>query len=114
MSDQRFKVSSRNTGRACDWSGCAILETWRHARDRRPHAERSSWRRGATGQGAPWPPGRVPPGARVGAGRVGAVAAVAVATGASIGVLPMGTLNHFAKDVGLPLKLEEAVNAIVA
>jgi len=49
-----------------------------------------------------------------GDGTVSAVAAVAVATGASIGVLPMGTLNHFAKDVGLPLKLEEAVNAIVA
>ncbi len=49
-----------------------------------------------------------------GDGTVSAVAAVAVATGASIGVLPMGTLNHFAKDVGLPLTLADAVSAIVA
>ena len=25
-----------------------------------------------------------------------------------LGVLPLGTLNHFAKDLGIPLKLEEA------
>jgi YegS/Rv2252/BmrU family lipid kinase len=49
-----------------------------------------------------------------GDGTVGAVAGVAVATGASIGVLPMGTMNHFAKDVGLPLNLEEAAKAVVA
>jgi diacylglycerol kinase family enzyme len=28
------------------------------------------------------------------------------------GVLPLGTLNHFAKDLGMPLKLEDAVRAI--
>ena len=49
-----------------------------------------------------------------GDGTVSAVAGAAVATGASMGVLPMGTLNHFAKDVGLPLELEGAVRAIVA
>ena len=49
-----------------------------------------------------------------GDGTVGAVASVAVATGTSIGVLPMGTMNHFAKDVGLPLNLEDAAKAIVA
>ena len=32
----------------------------------------------------------------------------------SLGVLPMGTLNHFAKDLGIPLELEPAVTAIVA
>jgi len=42
------------------------------------------------------------------------VATVAVSTGTRLGVLPMGTLNHFAKDLGLPLELEEAVKAIVA
>src|SRR4051794_8294231 len=30
-----------------------------------------------------------------------------------LGILPMGTLNHFAKDAGIPLDLEEAV-AVVA
>jgi diacylglycerol kinase family enzyme len=30
-----------------------------------------------------------------------------------LGVLPMGTLNHFARDLGIPLALEEAVDAIV-
>jgi diacylglycerol kinase family enzyme len=49
-----------------------------------------------------------------GDGTVSVVATVAVSTGTRLGVLPMGTLNHFAKDVGLPLELEEAVKAIVA
>jgi diacylglycerol kinase family enzyme len=33
-------------------------------------------------------------------------------TDAAIGVLPMGTLNHFAKDVGIPRHLEAAVRNI--
>jgi len=49
-----------------------------------------------------------------GDGTVSVVAGVAVSTGSSLGVLPMGTLNHFAKDLGLPLELEKAVEAIVA
>jgi YegS/Rv2252/BmrU family lipid kinase len=49
-----------------------------------------------------------------GDGTVSAIAAVAVATGAPLGVLPMGTLNHFAKDVGLPLDLDGAVKVITA
>ncbi len=49
-----------------------------------------------------------------GDGTVSAVAAVAVETGARLGVLPMGTLNHFAKDLGLPLALPDAAAAIAA
>jgi diacylglycerol kinase family enzyme len=49
-----------------------------------------------------------------GDGTVSTVAAVAVETHATFGVLPMGTLNHFAKDVGIPLDLEGAVSVIVA
>lgn len=49
-----------------------------------------------------------------GDGTVGSVAGVAVETTATFGVLPMGTLNHFAKDAGLPLDLEGAVSVIVA
>lgn len=49
-----------------------------------------------------------------GDGTVSAVAAVAVATGATLGVLPMGTLNHFAKDAGVPLDREAAVQVIAA
>ena len=48
-----------------------------------------------------------------GDGTVGAVAGAAVSSRATIGVLPMGTLNHFAKDVGLPLPLEEAIKGIM-
>ena len=48
-----------------------------------------------------------------GDGTVNAVAAVAVETNSLMGVLPMGTLNHFAKDLGLPLDLEQAVATIV-
>lgn len=44
-----------------------------------------------------------------GDGTVSAVAAGLVDTGVALGVLPMGTLNHFAKDLGIPLEQERAV-----
>jgi diacylglycerol kinase family enzyme len=44
-----------------------------------------------------------------GDGTVNAVAGPVVGTDTALGVLPMGTLNHFAKDAGIPLDLEEAV-----
>jgi diacylglycerol kinase family enzyme len=44
-----------------------------------------------------------------GDGTINAVASVMVGTGVAFGVLPMGTLNHFAKDVGIPLVLNEAI-----
>jgi diacylglycerol kinase family enzyme len=44
-----------------------------------------------------------------GDGTVSAVAAVAVATNKTFAVLPAGTLNHFARDAGIPLNLEESV-----
>lgn len=47
-----------------------------------------------------------------GDGTVNAVAAGLVGTDTALGVLPLGTLNHFAKDAGIPLKLEEAVRNI--
>ena len=47
-----------------------------------------------------------------GDGTVSAVAGVLAGTDAAIGVLPMGTLNHFAKDVGIPRRLEAAVRNI--
>jgi len=48
-----------------------------------------------------------------GDGTVNAVAGVAVETRALMGILPLGTLNHFAKDLGLPLDLEHAVQTVV-
>jgi diacylglycerol kinase family enzyme len=47
-----------------------------------------------------------------GDGTVSRVAAGVVGTGAALGVLPLGTLNHFAKDVGIPLDLRKAVDVI--
>jgi diacylglycerol kinase family enzyme len=44
-----------------------------------------------------------------GDGTINCVASVLVDSGASFGVLPMGTLNHFAKDLGIPLTLDEAI-----
>jgi len=44
-----------------------------------------------------------------GDGTVNAVAGAVAGTDTALGVLPMGTLNHFAKDAGIPLDLEEAV-----
>jgi diacylglycerol kinase family enzyme len=47
-----------------------------------------------------------------GDGTVNAVASAVAGTERCMGVLPVGTLNHFAHDLGLPLKLEAAVAAI--
>lgn len=48
-----------------------------------------------------------------GDGTINAVAArVAEAAETTLGVLPLGTLNHFAKDLGIPLDLEGAVQVI--
>jgi diacylglycerol kinase family enzyme len=49
-----------------------------------------------------------------GDGTVSAVASGLAGTGAALGVLPIGTLNHFARDMKLPSKLEEAVATILA
>jgi YegS/Rv2252/BmrU family lipid kinase len=47
-----------------------------------------------------------------GDGTVSAVASQLVESDAALGVLPLGTLNHFARDLGLPLDLDKAVEAI--
>lgn len=47
-----------------------------------------------------------------GDGTVSGVAAALAGTSTCMGVLPLGTLNHFAKDLGLPDTLEGAVRAI--
>ncbi len=44
-----------------------------------------------------------------GDGTVSTVAAALVDSGIVFGVLPLGTLNHFAKDLGVPLELDDAV-----
>jgi YegS/Rv2252/BmrU family lipid kinase len=47
-----------------------------------------------------------------GDGTIAAVAAQLVGTKRALGVLPLGTLNHFAKDIGVPLKLEDAARNV--
>jgi diacylglycerol kinase family enzyme len=49
-----------------------------------------------------------------GDGTVSSVAAALVGRNAALGVLPLGTLNHFAKDVGLPLDIDAAARVIAA
>jgi len=49
-----------------------------------------------------------------GDGTINAVASELVGTGIVLGVLPMGTLNHFAKDLGIPIDLDRALQTIVA
>lgn len=47
-----------------------------------------------------------------GDGTMNAVASVLVGTDIALGVLPLGTLNHFAKDLHIPLGLDEAISTI--
>ena len=47
-----------------------------------------------------------------GDGTISSVAAVVSETEATLGVLPTGTLNHFAKDLGIPTDLKEAAEVI--
>lgn len=49
-----------------------------------------------------------------GDGTQNAVASELIGTDVIFGVLPMGTLNHFAKDLGIPLGIDEAVATIAA
>src|SRR3954464_9990148 len=48
-----------------------------------------------------------------GDGTISAVAAALAGTNKTLGVLPIGTLNHFAKDLNIPLDLEGAVRTII-
>jgi YegS/Rv2252/BmrU family lipid kinase len=48
-----------------------------------------------------------------GDGTINAVASLVAGTSIRFGVLPMGTLNHFAKDTGIPLQLDDAIRNIV-
>ena len=48
-----------------------------------------------------------------GDGTVNAVASVVLGSSATLGVLPLGTLNHFAKDLGVPTDLEAAVENLM-
>lgn len=47
-----------------------------------------------------------------GDGTISTVAATLVNTDKTLGILPVGTLNHFAKDLGIPIDLEGAIETI--
>lgn len=49
-----------------------------------------------------------------GDGTVRLGAELAIGSNVPLGILPVGTLNHFAKDAGIPTELDEAVDVIVA
>ena len=49
-----------------------------------------------------------------GDGTINAVASTLIDTGKTLGVLPLGTLNHFAKDLTIPLDMEGAARTIIA
>ena len=48
-----------------------------------------------------------------GDGTISAVASVMAGSGKPMGVLPLGTMNHFAKDLGLPLAPADAARVVV-
>lgn len=47
-----------------------------------------------------------------GDGTLSTVAGVLAGSGVALGILPLGTLNHFAKDAGIPLGLAAAVETV--
>lgn len=49
-----------------------------------------------------------------GDGTISSVASAAIGSGKTMGVLPFGTMNHFAKDLHIPLNIEGAIETIVA
>jgi YegS/Rv2252/BmrU family lipid kinase len=49
-----------------------------------------------------------------GDGTINAVASTLIDTEKTLGILPLGTLNHFAKDLKIPLDLEGAARTIIA
>lgn len=49
-----------------------------------------------------------------GDGTICGVASALVDTDKALGVLPLGTFNHFAKDLGIPLDIEGAAQTIIA
>ena len=49
-----------------------------------------------------------------GDGSVGAAAGALAGSGTALGILPMGTLNHFARDLGIPTDAGEAARIIAA
>jgi diacylglycerol kinase family enzyme len=48
-----------------------------------------------------------------GDGTINTAASAVVGTRTPLGVLPLGTLNHFAKDLGIPLDLDEAAKVLL-
>ena len=49
-----------------------------------------------------------------GDGTIGAVAGALAGSKTALGILPLGTLNHFARDLGIPPDLDQAAKAIAA
>jgi len=47
-----------------------------------------------------------------GDGTVSSVASQLAGTGVRLGVLPLGTLNHFARDLGLPVEIDRAIEVV--
>ena len=47
-----------------------------------------------------------------GDGTINAVAAAAIEHDLPLGILPIGTLNHFARDLDIPLEIEDAIDVL--
>jgi diacylglycerol kinase family enzyme len=49
-----------------------------------------------------------------GDGTLNSIAAAVAGTQTALGILPLGTLNHFARDIGVPLELDAAIHTLAS
>lgn len=89
---EKFSAVGLNVQVTLARSGDEIIETARHAVSRKPALVVAGG----------------------GDGTVNAVASALVKTDIALGVMPLGTLNHFARDLGIPLALDDALRIIAA
>lgn len=109
---ERIEAVATSAGRRAEIHRCEDGAAIERALDQATHGTRASRDAGDSPDAADVSDAVVVAGG--GDGTVNAVASRLAGTGGTLGVLPLGTLNHFAKDVGIPQDLDGAMATILA